>query len=67
MESSQETYVTIKYRLENKGSEPKLNGIGARRKIEIAANASSSEPMLNDIGVRLITFLDNSEIGSEPK
>ena len=31
MESSQEAYVTIKYRLENNGSEPKLNDIGVRR------------------------------------
>ena len=30
MESSQEAYVTIKYRLENNGSEPKLNDIGVR-------------------------------------
>ena len=28
--SSQETYVTSKYRLENNGSEPRLNDIGAR-------------------------------------
>ena len=31
MESSQEAYVTIKYRLENNGSEPKLNDRGVRR------------------------------------
>ena len=30
MGSSQEAYVTIKYRLENNGSEPKLNDIGVR-------------------------------------
>ena len=28
--SFQETYVTIKYRLENNGSEPRLNDIGVR-------------------------------------
>ena len=28
MESSQETYVKIKYRLENNGSEPRLNDMG---------------------------------------
>ena len=31
MESSQEAYVKIKYRLENNGSEPRLNDIGVRR------------------------------------
>ena len=30
MESSQETYVKIKYRLENNGSESRLHGIGVR-------------------------------------
>ena len=31
MESSQEAYVTIKYRLENNGSELRLNDIGTRQ------------------------------------
>ena len=53
MESSQEAYVTIKYRLENNGSEPKLNDIGIRPKSSIAFIVFSSEPRLNDIGVRL--------------
>ena len=35
MGSSQEAYVTIKYRLENNGSEPKLNDIGARLKTRL--------------------------------
>ena len=50
--SSQETYVTIKYRLENNGSEPRLNDIGARRKWKIEDEWKSSEPRLNDIGAR---------------
>ena len=38
MESSQEAYVTIKYRLENNGSEPRLNDIGARQGQGIVLN-----------------------------
>ena len=52
MESSQEAYVTIKYRLENNGSEPKLNDRGVRRKPLISVSVTCSEPKLNDIGVR---------------
>ena len=52
MESSQEAYVTIKYRLENNGSEPKLNDIGVRLEGILPDNEHSSEPKLNDIGVR---------------
>ena len=36
--SSQETYVTIKYRLENNGSEPRLNDIGTRPRIRGTSN-----------------------------
>ena len=50
--SSQETYVTIKYRLENNGSEPRLNDIGARLSECIHWLFYSSEPRLNDIGAR---------------
>ena len=53
--SSQETYVTIKYRLENNGSEPRLNDIGARRWKFVSQTSKSSEPRLNDIGARQIT------------
>ena len=50
--SSQETYVTIKYRLENNGSEPRLNDIGVRQIEGILVFRISSEPRLNDIGTR---------------
>ena len=53
--SSQETYVTIKYRLENNGSEPRLNDIGARQIRLSCLHQASSEPRLNDIGARQIT------------
>ena len=52
MGSSQETYVTIKYRLENNGSEPRLNDIGVRQGSSGMVALSGSEPRLNDIGVR---------------
>ena len=52
MESSQEAYVTIKYRLENNGSEPKLNDRGVRRNSNSIYPWSGSEPKLNDRGVR---------------
>ena len=42
--SSQETYVTIKYRLENNGSEPRLNDIGARRVAMSNGRSTRSEP-----------------------
>ena len=54
MESSQEAYVTIKYRLENNGSEPKLNDIGARPVRQVSLLIKCSEPKLNDIGARLV-------------
>ena len=44
MESFQETYVTIKYRLENNGSEPKLNDIGARQDSRWKDSQRRSEP-----------------------
>ena len=50
--SSQETYVTIKYRLENNDSEPSLNDIGVRQNNYTIMISKSSEPSLNDIGVR---------------
>ena len=50
--SSQEAYVTIKYRLENNGSEPRLNDIGVRHSSALALVALGSEPRLNDIGTR---------------
>ena len=50
MESSQEAYVTIKYRLENNGSEPRLNDIGTRLSLSYEYFALGSEPKLNDIG-----------------
>lgn len=50
--SSQETYVTIKYRLENNGSEPSLNDIGVRLSICLTIDVSRSEPSWIDIGVR---------------
>ena len=52
MGSSQETYVTIKYRLENNGFEPKLNDIGVRHEDKDVLGPVSFEPKLNDIGVR---------------
>ena len=57
MESSQEAYVTIKYRLENNGSEPKLNDIGVRQSLTFLNIITRSEPKLNDIGVRLCKVL----------
>ena len=44
MGSSQETYVTIKYRLENNGSEPRLNDIGVRPPSGTIGISDSSEP-----------------------
>ena len=44
MESSQETYVTIKYRLENNGSEPRLNDICVRHSYNFMYESISSEP-----------------------
>ena len=38
MGSSQETYVTIEYRLENNSFEPKLNDIGTRHTLSILDN-----------------------------
>ena len=67
MESSQEAYVTIKYRLENNGSEPKLNDIGARPLRCTISIISSSEPKLNDIGARPTTRIMNTYKCSEPK
>ena len=52
MGSSQETYVTIKYRLENNGFEPKLNDIGVRQRNTNTFYVICFEPKLNDIGVR---------------
>ena len=64
--SSQETYVTIKYRLENNGSEPRLNDIGARRGCCFASTSSSSEPRLNDIGARRVAMSNGRSTRSEP-
>ena len=64
--SSQEAYVTIKYRLENNGSEPRLNDIGVRRDVLNKAEYKCSEPRLNDIGVRLAGFNLSCFKGSEP-
>ena len=67
MGSSQETYVTIKYRLENNGSEPKLNDIGVRHLFYVPLCLQSSEPKLNDIGVRQMLSQYSHESRSEPK
>ena len=53
MESSQEAYVKIKYRLENNGSEPSWNDIGVRPQTFHFHNYLDSEPSWNDIGIRL--------------
>ena len=50
--SSQEACVTIKYRLENKGSEPSWIDIGVRRGIYQDDGQLRSEPSWIDIGVR---------------
>ena len=52
MGSSQEAYVTIKYRLENNCSKPRLNDIGVRLEQQCFLNSLSSEPRLDDIGAR---------------
>ena len=44
MESSQEAYVTIKYRLEKNCSEPKLIDIGVRQQLLYVWPIVSSEP-----------------------
>ena len=67
MESSQEAYVTIKYRLENNGSEPKLNDIGVRQRLGFFLSLLCSEPKLNDIGVRRNGRYNADMNGSEPK
>ena len=54
MESSQEAYVTIKYRLENKGSEPSWIDIGVRHNNSANERCKSSEPSWIDIGTRLV-------------
>ena len=60
MESSQEAYVTIKYRLENNGFEPKLNDIGTRHHCVVRSLLYIFEPKLNDIGTRhTLSILDN--------
>ena len=56
----------IKYRLENKGSEPRLNDIGVRLLGLVKPDKFSSEPRLNDIGVRLFEFILQLWWGSEP-
>lgn len=44
MKSFQETYVKIKYWLENNGFEPKLNDMGVRRNVRIINGSTCSEP-----------------------
>ena len=63
--SSQETYVKIKYRLENNGSEPRLNDIGVRLSICLTIDVSRSEPRLNDIGGRRQSTNNGDNMGSE--
>ena len=65
--SSQETYVTIKYRLENNGSEPRLNDIGVRLSPFTYFPFICSEPRLNDIGVRLAGMQLTNQMSSEPR
>ena len=65
--SSQETYVTIKYRLENNGSEPRLNDIGARLMLSDSDKLICSEPRLNDIGARQRDIQILSMACSEPR
>ena len=65
--SSQETYVTIKYRLENNGSEPRLNDIGARLLLGCSILGIGSEPRLNDIGARRVAMSNGRSTRSEPR